>query len=413
MRILHFWKTDYWGGGGGAIAMNRLHKGLRESSIDSRILCRNKTTDDPSVIKYYSSNFLRKIEYRIERITKKLGLNDIHLINSFKIRRNNAYQESDLVHTHGLHGYFNYLALPQLTKNKPTIYTLHDMWSYTGHCAYSYDCKRWKTGCGNCPYPENHPAIKKDNTHLEWKLKNWVYNHSNLIIVTLSTAKTIEAKQSMLKGYPIYHIPNGINTNVFRPLDPERCRKELRIPPKKNVIMFGAIDLKQFNKGVDLLVKALKSLPKTLKNDTILLNIGHGGDFINKAVDIQTISLGFVGDDQDLSVAYSAADLFVSPTRAESLPLVLQESMACGTPLVAFNVGGVPDIVRPGITGYLAESENYDDLKNGIVYLLEDKHLREKMAQQGREITLQEFSLELQVQRHIKMYDEAINGALK
>lgn len=121
------------------------------------------------------------------------------------------------------------------------------------------------------------------------------------------------------------------------------------------------------------------------------------------------MSLGYISSDRLKAVAYSAADLFLFPTRADNLPLVLQESMACGTPMVSFRIGGVPDLVRPGITSYLAQPENAQDFTVGIEQLLSDRSLREQMSQNCREITLQEYSLNLQAERYISLYKKALN----
>jgi glycosyltransferase involved in cell wall biosynthesis len=284
------------------------------------------------------------------------------------------------------------------------------MWPFTGHCAVSYDCDRWKIGCARCPYPDAPPTIKRDNTRLEWKLKDWVYSRSNLTIVTLSNKRTEQAKQSMLNRFPIHQIPNGVDTEVYEPLDPEQCRSLLGIPPGKKVLMFAALDLTQFWKGGDLLVKALQGLPESLKAETVLLLLGGGGEVIAETVGLQTLNLEYVGNDRLKAICYSAADLLVHSTRADSLPLVLQESMACGTPLVSCRVDGVPDLVRPGITGYLAEPENVQDLREGIVQLLEDESLRRHMGQQGRAIVLTEYTLELQVQRYIELYRQLLQN---
>jgi len=316
--------------------------------------------------------------------------------------------EADIINFHGFRIHFNYLALPALTKNKPGVFTLQDIWPFTGHCAVSYDCDRWKIGCGKCPYPDAPPPVRRDNTRLEWKLKDWAYSRSNLAIVTLCNQVTEQAKQSMLNRFPIYQIPSGIDTEVYEPLDPEQCRSLLGIPPGKKVLMFAALNLRHHWKGGDLLLKALQGLPESLKGETVLLLLGNRGGAIAESVGIQTIDLGYVMNDRLKAIAYSAADLFVSPTRAEAFGLVILESIACGTPAVAFGVGGVLDLVRPGITGYLAEPENAQDLRNGIVQLLEDEPLRNTMGQQGREIVLKEYTLELCVQRYVELYRQLL-----
>ncbi|MEO1377737.1 MAG: glycosyltransferase, partial [Cyanobacteria bacterium J06635_10] len=330
-------------------------------------------------------------------------------VNSFNIKNHNFYQEADILNCHILHsGYFNYLAIPSLTKNKPAVFTLHDMWSFTGHCAYSYDCDRWKIGCGKCPYPNTYPAVPRDNTRLEWKLKNWVYARSNLSIVAPSNWLVEQAKQSMLNSLPIYHIPYGLDTQAYQPLDSEQCRFVLGVPPNKKVLMFGAESLKDSRKGGDLLVKALSSLPESLKAETILLTLGHGGESISETVGMANLNLGYVSSDRLKSIAFSAADLFVFPTRADNLPLILQESLACGTPIVSFKVGGVPDLVRPGITGYLASPEDANDFCNGIVQLLEDQNLRHSMSKNCRAIAVEEYPLEGQTQKYIDLYKKIL-----
>jgi glycosyltransferase involved in cell wall biosynthesis len=159
-----------------------------------------------------------------------------------------------------------------------------------------------------------------------------------------------------------------------------------------------------------LLVKALQSLPDTLKQDCFLLTFGKSTTRLEQAVDIPALHLGYMSSDRLKAIAYSAADLFVFPTRADNLPLVLQESMACGTPMVSFKVGGVPDLVRPGITGYLAEAENPQDLCRGIVELLEDEALRVSMGKNCREIAVQEYPLELQARRYVDLYQKVLDA---
>lgn len=415
MKILQVHSSDGIShGAGGHIVMKRLHFGLKRAGVDSKILCKNKTPEFSDSIEIKRTESVKILESLLGRVTGRLGLNDIHCISSFGIRRDKAYRDADLVHFHGNHGgFFSYFALPSLTAAKPTVMTLHDMWAYTGHCATSFGCDRWKSGCGNCPYPEALPAIQRDSTRLEWKLKNWVYSRSNLTFVTLSATRTEQAKQSMLKRFPIHRIPNGIDTETYRPLDSEQCRSLLGVPPGSHVLLNASVNLGRFGKGGDLLMKALQGLPDVLKSKTVLLTFGDHSEAIGEIAGIRTLHLGYIAGDPLKVVAYSAADLFLLPTRDDSLPLVLQESMACGTPLVSFRIGGVPDLVRPGITGYLAEPEDPNDFCKGIVQLLQNEALRKDMSQQCREITLKEYSLELQVQRYIELYDQVLRNRLK
>ncbi|BAY74469.1 group 1 glycosyl transferase [Nostoc linckia NIES-25] len=408
MNVLHINQSDI--GGGAAIAGYRLHQGLLQQGINSKLLVGWVETDSDRVA---AVSRKYRLENQLSRLTNSLGLNYLNLISTFDILKHNFYIEADVINFHNLHtGYFNYLAIPGLTKNKPAIFTLHDMWSFTGHCSYSYDCDRWQKGCGACPYPETYPAIARDNTHLEWKLKNWVYSKSDLSIVTPSQWLTEQVKKSMLSHFSIYHIPYGIDTDAYQPLDTEKCREVLGIPANKKVLMFGAHLLQESRKGGDLLVKALQNLPEALKSETVLLILGKAGDRFAELVGIPTLKLEYVSSDRLKSIAYSAADLFIFPTRADNLPLVLQESMACGTPMVSFKVGGVPELVRPGITGYLAQLEDTQDFCNGIVELLEDNQLRQQMSENCRAIALQEYTLDLQIQRYLHLYQQVLGKTI-
>ena len=177
--------------------------------------------------------------------------------------------------------------------------------------------------------------------------------------------------------------------------------------------MFAAVQLNDFRKGGDLLLKALQSLPKSLKTETVLLLIGKAGEMaemITETTGMQVFNLGYISDDRCKAICYSAADLFLFPTRAEAFGNVALESIACGTPVVSFKIGGVPDQVRPGITGYLATPEDTEDFCKGIIQLLEDESLRNYMSQQCRAIALQEFRLEICAQRHIELYSKLLKN---
>lgn len=404
MKVLHINQSDVMGGA--AIAGYRLHEGLLLKNIDSKLLVGHKTLNSAYVENVGS---LPKIENRIKSVTEPLGLNHIHHVNSFRISKRPFYQNADVLNFHNLHtGFFNYLAFPHLTRKKPAVFTLHDMWSFTGHCVYSYDCQKWETGCGKCPYPDTYPSIKHDNTALVWKLKNLVYKFSNLSIVAPSRWLENLVKKSMLNRFPIYCIPNGLNTDAFRPYDRDKCFFDLGIDSSKKVLLFAAESIQNKRKGGDLLLSVLKDLSPTLKRELLLLTIGKEGKNYAEETGIEHRNLGYLWTDYDKAIAYSAADLFIFPTRADNLPLVLQESMACGTPMVSFDIGGVSDIVRPGLTGYLAKAEDTSDLSKGIQELLEDQSLREEMSSNCRQIAVDEYSLELQTDRYINLYKKIL-----
>lgn len=398
MQVLHINQKDI--AGGAAIAAHRLHQGLLQQEIDSRFLVSRQETQDDRVSLIAPAS---RTEKRIQRFTDPLGFTQIHLVSTFNLKQHPAYQSADVINFHNLHdGYFNYLALAHLTQDKPAVLTLHDMWSITGHCSFSYGCDRWKIGCGHCPDLEIFPPMKRDRTRWEWKLKQWTYQKANLTIVAPSQWLASVARESPLfQSFAVHRIPYGIDTEVYRSLDPEYCRAQLNIPKGKKVLLFVATHLREWRKGGELLFAALQQLPESIKAETVLLMLGEGSV---KEIGIEAIALGYIQDEHLKAIVYSAADLFVFPTRADNLPLVLQESLACGTPMISYDVGGVSDLVRPGVTGYLAKPEDTHDFAQGIVMLLEDDTLRSQMKQYCRAIALSEYRHDLQAQRYLDLY---------
>jgi len=391
-------------GDGGSIAVQRLYYGLKRAGIDSKVLCVIKSIESPDITKLEVSRVQRGLDRLLHNISSRAGLNRLLDVTSFKIAQLEAYQEADvLILNAPSYAVCSFLAYPMLTGTKPTLFPVKDMWSFTGHCYNSLDCDRWKTGCGNCPYPNVYPAIRKDNTRLEWKLKNWAYSRSNLNVLVPSTWMLMQVKQSMLNRFPVHVIPYGVDMGIYKPLDQEKCRSLLGIPHGNKVVMFLSANLDNRLKGGDLMVKAFRRLPESLRAETVVLLLGNRGEVIADSIGVRAINLGYVSSDQLKAICYSAADVFLHPTRADIFPYAVIESMACGTPIVSFKVGGVPDAVRPGITGYVAGPENVEEFSSYIVQVLEDDSLRNHMRQQCREIAFNEYSLDLQAQRHIDL----------
>jgi len=406
MNIVHMWKFDYLNGGGGAIVMFRLHEKLRAMGVDSHILCEKRSVKSEYVAQLPGPS---RRERLLEKITSRRGLNDIHRLNRKKIQSTPEYQNADLIHFHGTHsGFINYLSLPSLTRNKPAVFTLHDQWAFTGHCAFSIDCEKWKTGCGRCPYPHVYPPIRRDATGLEWKLKRSAFQKSNLTFISLSSAYTKMATESMVRDKPITEIPNGIDVDTFKPLPKNDCRRALNLPEKTYYILFSALNQKEFRKGGDLLFKALQQLPDSVKAAAVLLTIGSGGGAFAEKLDLPAVDFGFVVNDRLKVAIYSAADIFVFPSRGETFGMVALESLACKTPVVAFGVGGVPDVVRHGETGLLAPPEDTKVFSAHMAELLQNEILRQGTAERGREMVEAEFSLDLQVQRHRQLYQRIL-----
>ena len=312
LSVMHFWLSPGLSGGGTGIAMSMLHENLLAAGVRSRILCQMDAPAAPEIdiVPRWS-----RLDMQIRRLTMRLGLNDIHRVSWPLIMRHPFYRDADVVHFHGIHwGFLSYLALPTLTRHKPAVFTLHDLWALTGHGTSPRDCERWRTGCGQCPYPDAPPAVQRDATYIEWRLKRWAYSRSRLTIIALNSQHAEYARQGLLHRFPIHCIPNGVDTDLFRPQDPSRCRSALGIPLDRHVMMFAAVGLNEKRKGGDLLIAALQHLPETVRSNLTLLLVGRGGAAIREAIGIPSIDLGLVEQPETMAAAYGASDLFVSPT---------------------------------------------------------------------------------------------------
>jgi glycosyltransferase involved in cell wall biosynthesis len=284
------------------------------------------------------------------------------------------------------------------------------MWSITGHCSQSYDCQRFLTGCGKCPYPETFPPIGRDATAWEWKLKKRVYDRSNITFVAPSRWLVDLAKQGMLRDHDVRQISNPVDTAIYMPRDRKACRDELGLPHDKHIIFFISVALNNKAKGGDLMVQALDMLPPRIKNKSMLLLLGERGDEFARACGVPARALGYIHDDLKKAVIYSAADVTVQPSRAENQSLVILESMSAGVPVVAFDTGGMSEIVCKGPGGILVAQENVEQFCQAITTILDDKAVANHLAASGRQSVVDNYSLDLHCRRYIDLYQEKIDA---
>lgn len=385
--------------------MHRLHRSLLRLGVDSKILVLKDEGFGPDVSRLPRIETF-SLERRVRSVTGRLGLNDVHRLGSFQLDRHTFFQNADMVHFHCMHsGTFSYLALPKAAASKPCVLSLHDMWAFTGHCGYSYECERWKTGCGDCPHPEESPAIVRDATRLEWRMKTRALLKSRIHLISKCSWTTRMARVSGLRHLPLSEIPYGVDTDVYRPRGRRQSRDLLGLPQDRFVLLFSGQNLTNRRKGVDLLIRALRELPPDPAARTVLLTMGKRGAELAQGTGLPVRDLGYLADDHLKAIAYSAADLVLFPTRTDVFGLVSIESQACGTPVVSFRVGGVPDHVRPGETGFLAEPEDALGFRDGIVLLLENEAARHRMSETCRASALQDFDLSLEAARHSNLYE--------
>ena len=392
-------------GGGAAAVMQRLNHIMCMRGILTHILTRQSGSghlDDALKISSHGG-LLSWCRWR--------GQQDYYIQKSHDLRKHVFFQQADILHLHNLHGdYFNLWSLPLLSALKPTVWTLHDMHPLTGHCAHSLGCQRWlpETGCGECPSLSAYPRLWRDTTRQLWQDKHAIYAHSSLYLVTPSVWLQRLAEKSLLKEQPLVCIPNGADTSIYRPQDQREARRLLGLP--QDALLVGGcadgglanpwkggryvqetvLELKKYFPSLQFLNIGVKSTPEELQN----------ADWVHH--------IPYVHEPAQLARLYAALDLLLYPTLADNHPLVCIESLCCGTPIVGFATGGVPEIVRDGLDGLLVPTREGTALIKAATTLLQDADLRKKMGKEAAASAAQRFNLTLFAQRYEKAYEEAL-----
>jgi glycosyltransferase involved in cell wall biosynthesis len=406
ISVLHISTVDNQGGSGRSAY--RIHTGLRELGIKSRMLVSIKRSNDPDVA-FISRGLLKFADRLCGKILNTLNLPDMFYPSSFVLARHPWFQEADIIQLYNTHiNYFTYNALPFLNKRKHIIWRLSDLWPLTGHCSYSYDCSKWETGCGGCPYLDEYPPLKKDHTEFLWRSKKNSYSKLKAVDIVAPSLwiKKIAETSPLLKSFPITHIPNGVDIGVFKKKDKIKARNIIGIKEDAKVILFVSQDFHQDRrKGGQYLLKALLMLDESVRNNMVLLLIGNNNVEDNNNYPFKVVNTGYMNSDNKLADLYSSADLMVMPTLAENLPNTVLESMACGTPVVTFDTGGMSEVVIHKQTGYLANLKDVQDLSNGISILLSDSILLNEMGQNGLKLMEEKFSRAIEVQKFINLFN--------
>jgi FkbM family methyltransferase len=383
--------------GGAAKVAWMLKEGLAANGFQTKMFVRDKFSDDADVLKISSSGLDRAKEL------ERQGLLYYDIKSTLLLAHNRDFTGCDVFHFHNLHGgYFNPFALAGLSRLKPSVWTLHDMQAITGHCAHSFDCNKWQTGCGNCPNLKTYPAINIDQTQRMLEDKRRIYAESNVeIIVPSQWLKDIVAK-SILKDKKVHLIYNGIDEQIYRPYDKSAVRRQLKLTEDAIVIGFASPKglVEQF-KGGDYILEAYNYFVSKYPN---LYFLCVGGKAENAPTE-RFIQIPFVTDETSLAQIYCAADMFMYPSVADNCPLIVLELMGCGVPIVSFEVGGVPELIEHGKTGFLAPYKNVGELIHLTEQLVLDEAGRRRFGQAAIERLRERFTLDRMIDNHIRLYE--------
>jgi glycosyltransferase involved in cell wall biosynthesis len=375
-------QLQYSTASGGSSAI-RLQKFFLENSIESSIisLLPDKSAGDKRIS--YAGKRQNAISKVDNKLQEYLNRNNIKSYGSFSypilgsdVSVFEEVKKADFIYIHwALNGFLNLTSIEQLARlNKPVILVMHDMWTITGGCHHSFTCEKYITGCNTCQmFPV---ATNNDRSSKEFKRKLKLYSKfNNLYFVSPSKWLYNCAKRSLLtKSKPLYYIPNAIDNKHFKPIDKAVAKTFLNIDPTETVIAFGAVSIESPYKGWQYLLKSLELLQKesSLSNISVLI---FGSDYdktVAEAIPFKVKFMGYLRDVYSTMLVYNAADVFIVPSVADNLPTTVQESLCCGTPVVGFEVGGIPDMIRHKENGYLAKYKDPADIVSGIKFCLEN-----------------------------------------
>lgn len=396
MKVTHIGTADTLGGA--AQASFALHCGLLARGIDSRMVVNQMRENRPEISRVGWSR-----DWLPARIAERAVL-ELETLTGFQyqiqpwrrqIPNHPFVKDADVIHLHNLHGnFFATELLAELSTIAPLVWSLYDTWALTGHCSYNYDCDRWKIGCGQCPNLEEYPPIKIDRTAALWRNKKRLYAIAQPTFIAPSKwmFEMIRSSRLMTDRCATRQIPHGIDTDFWQSIGRGKAREILGIPNDRFVVMaIGGI-----RKGVDVLVRALSRL--------IGIDVLSAG---SEGVPGATYPQGECSLEH-LRICYSAADVFVMPSLAETMGLMVMQAMSCGLPVIGSDVGGIPDLIEHARTGFLVEPGDSEELRHRLGRMPFYRETIARMGERGRARIVDHFSIGWHVEQHIQLYESVL-----
>ncbi|MBS7566589.1 glycosyltransferase family 4 protein [Mucilaginibacter sp. Bleaf8] len=422
MKVVHL--NTYDGNGGAGRACLRLNKALLAENINSKVIVHYKFGKNPA-IETFNNTVLQKAYAAativIERILAKRLLKPLKRTPfSFtwfgrSVVNHPDVQAADVIHLHWVnHSFLNPSHLGELAQlNKPIVWTFHDSNAFTGGCHVRYTCDHYQRQCGHCPLLKKPDA--EDASNQIWKQKNDAYQQLKFTVVAPSSWMLNSVLlSSLMKDKPVLQIPNTLETEVFKPQPKTEAKKALGLPEDKFIFLTGFMpSRKDLHKGTSYLMESLDLLKERLGTNAANVELVVFGNRDAKNVPdfpFKTTFLGTINNDEMLARCYAAADAFLIPSLEDNLPYTVMESLACGTPVVAFTTGGIPDMVKHEQNGYLAEYKSAKSFTDGMEWILNHPNQPEVQTQ-ARETVMTHFAEQRIAQQHLQVYRQLLDKA--
>ncbi|MCB0737644.1 MAG: glycosyltransferase [Bacteroidetes bacterium] len=403
--------------GGAAVATFRLYHALKKAGVDVKVLlqkAKKPETLQNNDVAVWINNKTRKWKYLIRHYQERQLSGTGKSFSNFSsgqfgvnIANHEFITRADVVHLHWVND--NFIGIKNLAQiQKPIVWTFHDMWPINGGFHYMEDELALQE------LSKEDLADSRSQLYAKCYLqKAEVYSEIEWMGITPSVWLSKLANQAPLtSNYNVVPIPNPIDIEVYKPGDKASARKRFGISQEAKVILFGSFNvLSDQRKGFAHLKNALDALAKKAPNSKIeLAVIGRRNDDMVEQVPFKVHFLGFHSSDADLVECYQVADVFALPSEQDNLPNMCMEALSCGIPVVAFNIGGVPDMVVPNKTGLLSELGHTEQMANNLTQILLDDTLQKEMAEGAREHVVDSYSENAISQQLLLKYSELLNG---
>lgn len=402
--------------GGAAIAANRLMEALKNNGIKTKMLVRDKQTDQISVVELKKS-WWKVWQFIWERVViwqanhfKKHNLFAVDIANTgTNITALPEFTQADVIHLHWINqGMLSLTDIRRIIQSgKPIVWTMHDMWPFTGICHYAGDCDKYATQCHNCP--QLYKGSKKDIAYRTFQKKKKLFEGAQITFVACSRwLESLAKKSDLIKGQTITNIPNAINTNLFKPRDKKQAREKCHLPQDKKLLLFGSVKITDKRKGIDYLVSACKQIASSYPDFSKELGVvvfGNQAEQYASLFPFPIYPMNYVSNEKELVDIYNAVDLYVTPSLQDNLPNTIVEAMACGIPCIGFNVGGIPQMIDHLHNGYVAEHQSSKDLANGIHWALTEGEY-ESLSEEACRKAVSSYSESTIAKKYVEIYNK-------